>query len=67
MHPQHIGRGNTVAFETPEGPQRGTVKETLLDVSNGRRIAVIDVPGTMEGRPWLMPVSDLQLAPATTH
>lgn len=62
MHTQNIGRGALVDFETPEGPQRGTIETILLDVTHNRRLAAVRVPHTLNGTPWLMQVSDLRLA-----
>lgn len=68
MQAQHIGRGAVVDFDTPEGPQRGTVESVLLDITNSRRLAAIRVPHTLDGMPWLMQVADLRLAaPAARH
>ncbi len=62
MQAQQIGRGAVVDFETPEGPQRGTVEDILLDVTHNRRLAAIRVPHTLNGAAWLMRVTDLRLA-----
>lgn len=66
MQAQQIGRGAVVDFDTPEGPQRGTVESVLLDITNTRKLAAIRVPHTLDGMPWLMQVADLRLATPTT-
>lgn len=60
-HPS-ISPGVRVAFDTPDGPQEGTVRALATDVSNGRKVAAIEVPGTLDSQPWVMPVADLSLA-----
>jgi hypothetical protein len=64
-HAAEITVGMAVEFDTDEGPQRGTVCGFKPDVTNGRKFALVKVPGAMGGEPWAMPVS--QLARATAH
>lgn len=59
---QDITIGTPVQFDSDEGPQRGRIAELKSDLSNGQRIALVDVPGTMNGRPWEIPVNDLKQA-----
>lgn len=51
--------GMPVQFDSEHGPQRGTVDEIKADVGNGQRIALVRVPGTLDGAPWHMPVDQL--------
>ena len=60
-HPT-ISPGVRVSFDTADGPQQGTVRALATDISNGRKVAAIEVPGTLDGLPWVMPVVDLDLA-----
>lgn len=55
--------GTAVLFDS-DGPQAGTVEDIKLDVGNGQRIALVNVPGTLDGTPWHMPIDQLQRAPA---
>lgn len=56
-----ITPGASVAFDSADGPQRGTVRALATDITNGRKVAAIEVPGTLDGTPWVMPVADLSL------
>jgi len=51
--------GTTVAFDSDAGPQTGTVHEIEAGISNGSKIAVIRVAGTLDGAPWRVLVSEL--------
>jgi RNase H-fold protein (predicted Holliday junction resolvase) len=57
--------GTPVSFDSDHGPQRGTVHSFKSDLSNGRRVAMVKVQGTLNGEPWAMPVEQLQCATAT--
>lgn len=57
---KEITPGDRVRFESEDGPQRGRVADIKPDLGNGQRIALVDVPGTMNGKPWQVPVNDLQ-------
>ncbi|KQW97115.1 hypothetical protein ASC94_09995 [Massilia sp. Root418] len=56
--------GTPVSFDTDHGPQRGQVLSFKTDLSNGCRVALVKVPGTLNGEPWAMPVAQLQHAVA---
>lgn len=55
--------GAHVQFESDHGIQMGKVAEIKADVSNGRRVAAIEVAGSLDGQPWHVPVD--QLLPAS--
>lgn len=57
---KEITIGTNVRFESDAGPQRGRVADIKPDLGNGQRIALVDVPGTLNGMPWQIPVNDLQ-------
>lgn len=57
---KEITVGTKVRFESDDGPQRGQVADIKPDLGNGQRIALVNVPGTMNSRPWHVPVNDLQ-------
>ena len=59
-----IAIGSPVSFDTDHGPQRGQVLSFKTDVSNGCRVALVKVPGTLNGEPWTLPVAQLQRATA---
>ncbi|WP_154668221.1 hypothetical protein [Pseudoduganella violaceinigra] len=67
MQIHEIKRGASVEFETPAGPQQGTVHALFADVFRGCQVAQIEVPGTIDGAPWFMPVIALQLSSASTN
>lgn len=52
--------GAHVQFDSDHGTQLGKVAEIKSDVSNGRRVAAVQVPGAMNGQPWLVPVDELK-------
>lgn len=58
---KHITIGMPVVFDS-DGPQSGTVADIKIDVGNGQRIALVNVPGTLDGAPWQMPLDQLQRA-----
>ncbi len=62
MNKQLITPGASVSFDSADGPQRGTVRALAIDISNGRKVAAIEVPGTLDGTPWVMPIAELSLA-----
>jgi hypothetical protein len=62
MQVPQIGRGAVVDFDTPEGPQRGTVEDVMQDITNNRLLAAIRVPHTLNDAHWLMQLTDLRLA-----
>jgi hypothetical protein len=64
MQIQEIHRGASVEFDSPVGPQQGTVRALFTDVARGCRVAQIEVPGTIDNAPWHMPVIALQLSNA---
>lgn len=61
---QPITPGAHVTFDSEHGPQRGTVAEIRADLGNGQRIALISVPGTLDGAPWCLPVEQLRCVAA---
>jgi hypothetical protein len=67
MQINEIKRGANVEFDTPAGPQRGKVHALFTDLSRGCQVAQIEVPGTIDGAPWYMPVIALQLAGASAN
>jgi hypothetical protein len=62
MQTNEIHRGASVEFDTPAGPQHGTVRALYTDLARGCQVAQIEVPGTIDNAPWFMPVIALQLA-----
>ncbi|HEY0843783.1 MAG TPA: hypothetical protein VGE12_00340 [Noviherbaspirillum sp.] len=56
----NITIGTKVHFDSDNGPQRGRIVDFMCDVGNGQRIALVDVPGTLNGMPWAIPVNDLK-------
>jgi hypothetical protein len=59
---KRITVGATVNFDSDNGPQSGIVEDIKADLGNGQRIAMVKVPGTLDGVPWQMPVDQLQHA-----
>lgn len=55
-----IASGSRVAFDSEEGPQAGVVECIKPDLGNGQRIALVRVPGTLDGMPWQVPFEQLQ-------
>jgi hypothetical protein len=60
MQNMKIGPGSPVTFESDAGPQRGTVAEIKTDLTNGAKIASVQVTGTLGDAPWTMPVNELR-------
>lgn len=56
--------GADVKFDSDHGTQMGKVADIKSDVSNGRRVAAVQVAGTLDGRPWQVPVDQLRHASA---
>lgn len=56
----NITIGTAVHFDSEHGPQSGKVLSIKTDLSNGCRVALVKVPGTLNGEPWPMPVAQLQ-------
>ncbi len=56
--------GSNVQFDSDHGIQLGKIAEIKADVSNGRRVAAIEVAGALDGQPWHVPVDELQRAGA---
>lgn len=59
-----IDIGAPVKFDSEHGPQCGTVSAIKADLGNGRRVAAVQVPGTLDGQPWHVPLDQLQHAAA---
>jgi hypothetical protein len=57
--------GAAVRFDSEVGPQDGQVSEIKRDLTNGRQVAAVEVPGALDGQPWHIPVDELQPAAAT--
>ena len=64
MNRKIIGPGSPVKFDSEAGPQQGTVAELKTDISNGAKIALVRVTGTLDGAPWRVPVNELHHAAA---
>jgi len=64
MKQDTIGPGSAVKFDSENGPQTGTVHEIKTDISNGAKVALVRVAGTLGGQPWRIPVNELQHAEA---
>ncbi|SFD84129.1 hypothetical protein [Massilia yuzhufengensis] len=64
MKKDPIGPGSTVKFDSEDGPQTGTVHEIKTDLTNGAKVALVRVAGTLSGAPWRVPVNDLTHAEA---
>ncbi|WP_027864279.1 hypothetical protein [Massilia alkalitolerans] len=64
MDRNNIGPGSAVKFDSEAGPQTGTVHEIKTDISNGAKVALVRVAGTLGGQPWRVPVNELQHAEA---
>lgn len=64
MKQNTIGPGSTVKFDSEDGPQTGTVHEIKTDLTNGAKVALVRVEGTLSGQPWRVPVNELQHAEA---
>jgi len=62
MQTNEIHRGACVEFDTPAGPQQGTVHALYTDLTRGCQVAQIEVPGTIDNALWFMPLIALQLA-----
>jgi hypothetical protein len=60
MNRKTIGPGSLVTFDSEAGPQQGTVAELMTDISNGSKVAIVRVIGTLDGAPWRVPVNELQ-------
>jgi hypothetical protein len=60
-----IGVGTDVKFDSDHGTQLGKVADIKSDVTNGRRVAAVQVPGTLDGQPWHVPVDQLRPAGIT--
>lgn len=54
--------GTKVKFESDDGPRTGRVADFKPDISNGQRIALVDVAGTLNRMPWQIPVTELKAA-----
>ncbi|WP_343728495.1 hypothetical protein [Duganella sp.] len=63
---QQITVGSPVRFDSDHGFQTGKVADIKADLSNGRRIAAVQVPGALDGQPWHIPVDELQPATKAT-
>ena len=59
-----IAAGSAVKFDSEHGPQNGTVEDIKTDISNGAKIALVRVAGTLDGAPWRVPVNELHHAAA---
>jgi hypothetical protein len=59
-----ITAGASVKFDSETGPQTGTVQEIKTDLTNGAKVALVRVPGTMDNTPWQIPVNELSHAEA---
>lgn len=59
MNQNSITRGTTVKFDSETGPQTGTVQEIKTDLTNGAKVALVRVPGTLDNTPWQVPVNEL--------
>lgn len=59
-----ITPGASVKFDSETGPQTGTVQEIKTDLTNGAKVALVRVPGTMDNTPWQIPVNELSHAEA---
>ena len=55
-----VGVGAHVQFDSEHGTQLGKVADIRSDVTNGRRVAAVQVVGAMNGQPWMVPVDELQ-------
>ena len=55
-----IDIGSSVKFDSDHGTQLGKVADIKSDVSNGRRVAAVEVCGALDGQPWHVPVDQLQ-------
>jgi hypothetical protein len=56
--------GTPVKFDSEHGTQLGKVSAMKTDLSNGCSVAAVEVPGTLDGQPWHVPVTQLQHAGA---
>ncbi len=52
--------GSPVKFDSEHGVQQGKVCAMKTDLSNGCSVAAVEVPGTLDGQPWHVPVIQLQ-------
>lgn len=59
-----ITAGTSVKFDSETGPQTGTVQEVKTDLTNGAKVALVRVPGTLDNMPWQVPVNELSHAEA---
>jgi hypothetical protein len=57
-----ITAGTPVKFDSEHGPQEGVVSDILRDLSNGRKVAAVQVEGALDGQPWSIPVDQLARA-----
>ncbi|WGG48954.1 hypothetical protein [Rugamonas sp. DEMB1] len=57
-----ITAGTPVKFDSEHGPQEGVVSDILRDLSNGRKVAAVQVEGALDGRPWTIPLDQLARA-----
>lgn len=64
MQQNTIGPGSAVKFDSDAGPQTGTVHEIKTDITNGAKVALVRVAGTLGGAPWRVPVNELTHAEA---
>jgi len=64
MQQNTIGPGSAVKFDSDAGPQTGTVHEIKTDITNGAKVALVRVAGTLGGAPWRVPVNELSHAEA---
>lgn len=59
-----IDVGASVKFDSDHGTQHGKVTGIKSDVTNGRRVAAVEVAGALDGQPWHVPVDQLERATA---
>jgi len=59
-----IAAGSAVKFDSDHGPQNGTVEDIKTDITNGAKVALVRVKGTLGGQPWRIPVNELTHAEA---
>ncbi len=55
-----ITKGISVAFESNEGPQSGTVVGVIKDLSNGQGFAVVEIDHVLPGCVYQVPLHDLR-------
>lgn len=59
MKTDMLATGSPVTFDSDTGIQHGTILDIKTDLTNGAKIALVRVAGTLGGMPWQVPVNEL--------